>query len=142
MENSKENEVEFTSINVKETNKAHQSTSESSEGSSSSNSNSALKSLIKETLSNEFAEGCVKFFETPHLSIKTLLGVFLIVCVCLSAYLTIQSFVSYFAYDVTTTSRIIFETPTTFPKVTLCNVNPFITEFAYEYLWNISVKLG
>ena len=139
MENSKENEVEFTSINVRETNRAHQSTSE---GSSASSSNSAIKSLIKETLSNEFAEGCVKFFETPHLSIKTLLGAFLIACVCLSAYLTIQSFVSYFAYDVTTTSRIIFETPTTFPKVTLCNVNPFTTEFAYEFLCNISLKLG
>ena len=38
----------------------------------------------------------------------------------------------YFAYKVSTTSRIIYENPTLFPKVTFCNVNWFTTEYAYN----------
>jgi len=39
---------------------------------------------------------------------------------------------TYFTYGVTSTSRTIYETPTLFPKVTFCNVNPFTTQYAYN----------
>ena len=37
-------------------------------------------------------------------------------------------------YNVITTTRIINETPAVFPKVTICNKNPFTSRNAFEFL--------
>ena len=41
---------------------------------------------------------------------------------------------SYFSYEVTTTTRTVNEMPTLFPQVTICNINQFTTENAYNFL--------
>ena len=40
----------------------------------------------------------------------------------------------YLEQKVTTASRTAFETPTIFPKVSICNVKPFTTGDSVEYL--------
>ena len=40
----------------------------------------------------------------------------------------------YLQYDVTTKTRIVYETPTEFPQVTLCNLNMFTTKYGYTLL--------
>ena len=93
-----------------------------------------LKTYLKENIRNEFLEVILKIFHTPHLFLKTYLFFFVAISSGLAAYMVIQSFISYFAYEVITTSRTVFETPTMFPKVTVCNINPFTTEYAYNFL--------
>ena len=50
--------------------------------------------------------------------------------------MVIHSLIVYFNYDVSTTSRTIFETPTLFPKVTFCNINWITTKYAYNLTQN------
>jgi len=46
--------------------------------------------------------------------------------------------VSYFSYGVSDTSRTLYETPALFPKVTICNANPFTTRYALEFLRTVN----
>ena len=76
-----------------------------------------MKQIIKENLSNEMAQAAIKIFETSHVSLKIFWIICLLATNSLCFYLVIASFLSYFEYEVNTTSRNVFETPTPFPKV-------------------------
>ena len=89
---------------------------------------------IKSNVRNELLEVILKIFNSPHLLLKVYLFVCVIISIGLASYMIIQSIMSYFSFEVITTTRTIFEIPTLFPKVTLCNLNPFTTNFAFEYL--------
>jgi len=91
-----------------------------------------MKHFLKEILYTSLSQAIIKIFLTPHLILKVFLTTFVLVSSVLAAYLVIQSIVVYFTYDVTTKSRIVYETPTLFPKVTFCNLNEFSTEYAYN----------
>ena len=97
-----------------------------------------IKLKVKEILYNSLAQACIKIFKTPHSTQK----IFLIICICLTssltAYLVIQSFIDYYKYEVSTTTRTIFEIPSVFPMVTICQSSPFTTPFALEFLKEIS----
>ena len=97
-----------------------------------------IKSLIKETLYNSLAQAIIKIKETPYLTLKT----FLLICVLalsgLCSYLIIELFLNYFSYGVNTTSRTLYETPVIFPKITIFDLNPFTTQYAMEFLKEIS----
>jgi hypothetical protein len=96
---------------------------------------------LTRNLNNELAQATMRLFKTKFNSIKCVLALFLAVCISLSAYLTIQTCMSYFSYEVITTSRTVFEFPMTFPKVTLCNLNLFTSEYAVEFLRKINKNL-
>jgi hypothetical protein len=104
--------------------------------------NAKIKSLIKETLYNSLAQAIIKIIETPYFTLKT----FLLICVLASSgfcsYLVIELILSYFSYGVNTTSRTLYETPALFPKITICNVNPFTTEYAFEFIKKVNKDSG
>ena len=86
----------------------------------------SFREILKETiesLDTPSTKALVKIILTPHFFLKLILFLFLIGTSGYSSYLVVQSIVNYFNYGVTTTSRTIFEMPTLFPKVTLCNIN-------------------
>jgi hypothetical protein len=91
-----------------------------------------IKSILKEVLYNSLAQAILKIIQTPHVILKVFLLTFSICSSGLTSYLVIKSIMAYFSYSVTTTSRIINETPTLFPKVTFCNINSFTTKFAFD----------
>ena len=97
----------------------------------------AVKEVAKETLYNSIAQACIKVYETPRISLKIYWLACIVCTSSLASYLVIQSILSYFSFEVTTTSRTIFETPTHFPKVTICNLSPFTSQNAFIYLQNI-----
>ena len=90
--------------------------------------------ILKEYLKTPVAEATVNIFLTPHIILKIFLTTFVLCSSGLASYLVIDSILSYFNYDVSSTSRTIYETPTLFPKVTFCNVNRFATKFAYDLI--------
>ena len=100
-----------------------------------------IKILIKETLYNSLAQAIIKIIETPIFTLK----MFLFLCVILSSgvcsYLIIELIVTFFSYDVTTKSRTFYETPALFPKITICNINPFTTKHAVEFLKQVNKDL-
>jgi len=97
--------------------------------------------LLRETLDNSVAHAILKIVETPILSLKA----FLFVCVILSSglcsYLIIELIMSFLSFGVSTTYRTLYETPAVFPKITFCNVNPFTTKYAMEFLRQINKEL-
>ena len=89
--------------------------------------------VLKDNLTCEMYHAFLEVFDSQHYIIKLHLALFLIVSYGLASYMTIQLIMSYFNYGVTTSIRTIYETPSTFPKITICNLNPFTTETAYNY---------
>ena len=98
--------------------------------------NNKIKFLIKDTLYNSLAQAIIKIMHTPFIVLKLVLIFFVFSTITLASYLIIEAILSYFSYEVTTMTRSIFETPAPFPKITICNSNPFTTEYALEFLKN------
>ena len=92
---------------------------------------------LQENMRTELFEIVFKIINTPHLLLKAYLFIFVAATSSLASYTVAQTFIEYFAYDVITISRTIFETPTLFPQVTVCNINPYTTQYAYDFLKNI-----
>ena len=98
----------------------------------------AIHKLCKDILYNSAGQALIRIYETPNLIVKAFLLVSVVVSSGLCSYLIIRSFINYFSYEVITVTRTIFETPTLFPRIKICNNSPFTTEFAYEFIKNIS----
>ena len=101
------------------------------------------KNLIKAMLNarrNEAVQGVLKMALADSRIIQIFWLVCLIIATGLCAYLILASLFSYLQYGVFTTSRTIVETPTTFPKITICNYNQFATKYAFEFLNDINQK--
>ena len=97
-----------------------------------------IHKLCKDVLYNSVGQAVITIIDTPHVSIRAFLFVSVIVSSCLCSYLVIQSLLAYFNYEVITMSRLFFETPTLFPRIKICNGSPFTTEFAFEFVKNVS----
>ena len=54
-----------------------------------------------------------------------------------SSFLVISSVFTYLEYEVSTKFRTIYEIPTQFPRIAICNNMPFQTEYAVEFLKKI-----
>jgi acid-sensing ion channel 2 len=96
--------------------------------------NIKIKNLIKETLYNSAAQAIIKIIETPYYTLKIFLFMCVIASTSLCSFLIVELLLGYLSYGVSTTSRTSYETPATFPKVTICNANPFTTQYAVEFL--------
>ena len=105
------------------------------------NSSLLIKQTLKEVLYNSLAQAILKIFQTPHILLKVFLVVFVIVANGLCAYLILQAVLNFLSFEVITTTRTIFETPSLFPKVTICNVNPFATEYALGVLKEVNNEI-
>ena len=82
----------------------------------------------------EIFEILLKLIKTPNIVLKVYLAIFVLVSSGIAAYTVIMSFIIYFSYDVITTSRTIYETPTLFPKITICNVNPVTSLYGVDLI--------
>jgi hypothetical protein len=97
-----------------------------------------IHKLTKETIGNETSQALIRIFETKYFSLKLFWILCLIVCGSLCGYLVAQTFITYLSYPVYTTTTIVHEVPTKFPKVTICNTAIAITEYAYELIKQIN----
>jgi len=109
---------------------------------SSKINDSPIKSLIKDTLYNSFAQAIFKILETQFFSLKGFIFFFITTSSGLCSYLILQLVMNYFSYDVSTTSRTFYEIPSKFPKVTICNTYPFTTHYAAEFLKQVNKEIS
>ena len=101
---------------------------------------SFIHSLADKEVRTELFEVMLKIIRTPYIPLKAYLLIFILGTSGLAAYTVIESFMSYLAFDVTTKSRTVLETPTLYPKVTVCNLNIYTTEYAYNFLKSIDTN--
>ena len=110
----------------------------SSGGSSLKNNEKNVFEVIRDLLYNSLGQAMIRIFQTKNLAIKFYLAIVSVSLVGLASYLTVESILSYLSYEVITTSRTLSETPTTFPKITLCNINMFTSKHASELIRQVN----
>ncbi len=93
-----------------------------------------LKTIIFEVFSKSTMHGVSKIFNSKNYLVKFMWTIFLFVCVGLFAHMAILSLLNYSRHDVTTKIRTIYERPTLFPTVTICNKNLYTTDYAIDQL--------
>lgn len=104
--------------------------------------NEHIKALVKDSLYNSISQACIKIVHTPYRLVQLYLITLILVVASTCAYLVIASILTYLSFDVTTTTRHYYETPTLFPKVTICSANIFTTRESLEFLHEINRKHG
>jgi hypothetical protein len=95
--------------------------------------------LLKEHLTNEMFGTILHAYHTPHIVLKIFLALFLLIAVGLFSYTTVNLILSFLDYEVTTLSREFYETPVTFPKVSICNINTFTTKYSFDLFQQLNV---
>ena len=101
--------------------------------------NNSLATLLKEHLTNEMFATILHAYHTPHIVLKIFLVLFLLIAVGLFSYTTVNLILSFLDYEVTTLSREFYETPVTFPKVSICNINQFTTKYSFDLFQQLNV---
>ena len=91
-----------------------------------------IVSLLKEILYNSLAQAILKIALTPYVVLKAILLIFVLASIGFVSYFIMQTMLAFLEYNVSTTSRTIYEMLTLFPKVTFCNLNDSTTEYAYN----------
>jgi hypothetical protein len=95
-----------------------------------------LVKMLKDNLTCEMYHTTLGIFEpSNNILVKLNLIIFLLAGLSLVSYTTLELFISYFEYGIITTSRTIYEMPVIFPKITICNLNPFTTYFGMRMLY-------
>ena len=113
-----------------------------SEKTHSNEEESEISKLLQEHLENEMFSTIMHIVHTPHILLKIFLSFFLLIAVGLFAYTTVNLVLSYLNFGVTTLTRNIYETPATFPKITVCNINQFTTKSSFDYLEQVYASLN
>ena len=78
---------------------------------------SPTSSLLTERLYNSLAQALIRIYNGPNIFLRAYLFTVVVATSGLASYLVIQTVTTYFAYEVITTSRSLFETPTLFQRV-------------------------
>ena len=112
------------------------------ESSTREKTHSHLELFLKENLQNEMTAGFLKIAYSPRLILKLFWALSLTITLGLTAYLVIESVLAYLSFNVATTARTVSETPTLFPKVTVCNYNPFQTEYSVHFISEINQSVA
>ena len=80
------------------------------------------------------SHGLPRIAQSNNWILRTIWCIFFIVSTIYCSYTIIQSFISYFNYEVTATISRIQDLPAAFPAITICNINPFHELFATKYI--------
>ena len=70
------------------------------------------------------------FKEQTHLAGKYIWALIFLAFSCLTCYILVNNILQFYQYNVSTSIRIINESPTPFPAVAICDVNPFTSQYA------------
>ena len=102
------------------------------------------KLYLKGILNNSLAQALIRLVAPQEsiLTIRIILFLSLIISNGLAFYYIASSVLSFLDYEVTTTSRTIYEMPTQFPKITICNRNRFQTKYSLDFLQKINMNLN
>jgi hypothetical protein len=102
------------------------------------------KLYIKGILYNSLAQAIIRLVapEESNITPRIFLFLFIVTSNALSSYYIAVSVLSFLDYEVITTSRTIYEMPTQFPKITICNRNRFQTKYAFDLLHNITKNMN
>ena len=105
------------------------------------NSKKSKRALLQETFV-EFSKrsdvnGYVKIFEYENVFIKVIWFLVLLGSLFITGYVLSWSVLAYLDYGVSSQIGLVYELPTEFPAVTLCDSNPFISKQSFNLMDSI-----
>jgi hypothetical protein len=99
-----------------------------------------IKDKSLELLTTTSFHGIPNIIRTKRSRIKVIWTLFVILSFGLCSFLMIESVMDYLKFDVITKIRDVRDFPTIFPKVVVCNSNPFTTYYSVEFIQNLLKK--
>lgn len=113
---------------------------ENSENKMENKQSKRIKEIIFESATGSTTHSIPHIFKRENLFIK----LFWIACFMVStgfcAWLITIAIINYFNYETVTKTETVLEIPTTFPTISICNLNPYITNYSIEFVENILTK--
>ena len=97
------------------------------------------KAVIESALSSSII-GIPNIFRNDKILLKIIWTLSLLSSSCYCFYTMVASINSYYNWNVVTNIKVIHEIPTEFPAITLCNLNPLVTDYALSLIHNLSIK--
>jgi hypothetical protein len=98
----------------------------------------SLRNVLE--FNNRSNQRLCSYLKTKNNTLKVIYIIFFILSASLSVLMVVQGIGEYLAFEVITKIRIFNEQPTEFPKIMICNKNPFVTKEAKEMLEKFSFK--
>ncbi|RMZ93689.1 acid-sensing ion channel 1 isoform X2, partial [Brachionus plicatilis] len=96
----------------------------------------SLKNALKDVVLSSTSHGIPNIIRSSHISLKVLWTCFTVLSAGACAYLITEAIITYFKYEVTTKTRVIYEYKPFFPTVTICNVNQFTSNLSENFIKN------
>jgi len=100
----------------------------------------SLKNVVTRWAASSTFHGLPKIAKTSRLSLKLFWITIIIVLTIVCSYLIYVNIINYLDFDVITQIRKITEVPSLLPAITICNLNPFVTNYSKQFLEKIFVK--
>ena len=92
-----------------------------------------MKQVLREQMLVSTSHGIPNAIRNTHLPMKIMWSISFILSTALCSCLIIQSIMQYLEFDVITKVRIVSETEAEFPRIAICNINPFQTQYAMSF---------
>ncbi|CAF0885554.1 unnamed protein product [Brachionus calyciflorus] len=96
-----------------------------------------IKNVTLEIILSSTSHGLPNIFRSSNLYIKLMWIFFTLISTGLLGCMVTQNIMNYFKYEVTTKTRVKTEFKSTFPTITVCNINTFTSEHAANYIKTI-----
>lgn len=97
------------------------------------NTKSLIKVSLIELLRESTTHGLSNIFRTKKLILKLMWTIFFLISAGYCSYMIHNSISDYLSYNVITNFQTVFELPSLFPTVTICNLNAFQTNFSIQF---------
>ena len=102
--------------------------------------NNYIKEIIVSAADESTTHGIDHFFKREHPFIRLVWAVCFFVSAAVCFYMITISIMSYLDYETVTKAEQVNEQTVDFPTVTICNVNPYLTNKSWEYVECVLVE--
>lgn len=96
-----------------------------------------IKEIIYNSAVLSTAHAIPYIFKRKNHLIRVLWALCLLACTGVCAWMITTAITGYFAYESVTKIENVLEIPTTFPTISICNMNPFVTSYSLEFVQTI-----
>lgn len=101
-----------------------------------------LKRLVKEVASESTTHALPQIFKRENPFIKALWIVCFLGSTGVCAWFISTAMIDYFGYETVSKTYTVLEIPSVFPTVSICNMNPFVTNFSVPFIQQLLINNG
>lgn len=106
------------------------------------NSSNYVTEIIVDSACDSTTHGIPHFFKRKNWILRIMWAVCFFISTGICFYMIAQTILTYLEYDTVTRAQRIYQVSAEFPTVSICNINPFVTNASYEYVKTVLVRNG